>query len=149
MIELDYYIDKTIYTAVSKNRLVILLGNSCSPDIRKRGYVVGPDAEGRFCHVASCISFFEAELKAARLNEEQSLVPRDPMKAVIQQSITDPTYSIMVYPDTEFKSGAGWHIFLTKNPERHLTIDEVLQQTNNNTTLLEELKGIGNFIAWG
>ena len=56
------------YEAVDRDQLVRRLGRMCSPDRSREGYVIGPDINGRICHVASCISMYDAKRKACELN---------------------------------------------------------------------------------
>lgn len=58
------------YEAVNRKQLVERLGGQCSPDWRRDGYVIGPDVNGRLCHVASCFFYCEAVSLANRLNKE-------------------------------------------------------------------------------
>ena len=56
------------FKAVTKAELVSILGNQCSPDYNRAGYVIGPDITGRLCHVASCTYLSEAKRYAEQLN---------------------------------------------------------------------------------
>lgn len=56
------------YEAVTRGELVRRLAGQCSPDPRRNGYVIGPDINGRLCHVATCFSMSEARLKAKLYN---------------------------------------------------------------------------------
>ena len=57
------------YKAVDVTELRNKLGNQCSPQRGKDGYVIGPDVNGRICHCATCGTFAEAKRIAHRLNE--------------------------------------------------------------------------------
>ena len=59
------------YVAVGPEGLRRLLGSQCSPMVNKKGYVVGPDVNGRICHCSSHFSLVEAETKALLLNTER------------------------------------------------------------------------------
>lgn len=56
------------YEAVTAQQLMARLGNQCSPMRDRQGYVIGPDIEGRICHIASCFSMHEAQEAASRMN---------------------------------------------------------------------------------
>ena len=56
------------YEAVDVETLRNRLGRMCSPDRTREGYVIGPDINGRICHVASCTSMYDAKRKACQLN---------------------------------------------------------------------------------
>jgi hypothetical protein len=60
------------YKAVSKDQLIAELGKTCSPDAREQtAYVIGPDVNGRLCHVATCKGgIVEAQARAEKLNSE-------------------------------------------------------------------------------
>jgi hypothetical protein len=58
------------YEAVTMAELIRRLGRECSPDAGRAGYVIGPDVNGRLCHVASCRSIREARERADKLNAE-------------------------------------------------------------------------------
>ncbi len=60
---------KIPYEAVDKDTLIRKLGRQCSPDRNRGGYVIGPDTNGRICHVASCVSMEEARNYATTLNK--------------------------------------------------------------------------------
>ncbi len=62
------------YEAVDTNELVRRLGRGCSPMADRKGYVIGPDINGRLCHIATCFTLAEAKERAAKANarEEQS-----------------------------------------------------------------------------
>ena len=59
----------TSYQAVDVNELKQILKNDCSPDRFRHGYVIGPDAGGRLCHIASCYTMEDAKKTANRLNK--------------------------------------------------------------------------------
>lgn len=61
-------IKATTYKAVNVNELRQILKNDCSPDSSRHGYVIGPDVDGRLCHVASCYTMAEAEQLAEKMN---------------------------------------------------------------------------------
>jgi hypothetical protein len=61
---------KDRYHAVGRETLISVLGAQCSPDVNRKGYVIGPDANGRFCHCATCFSLHEAKAIAKRLNDK-------------------------------------------------------------------------------
>lgn len=63
-------LDRTKYHAVDVVTLRQLLGNMCSPDKSRKGYVVGPDLAGRFCHCASCFDIYDARRLAKEYNGE-------------------------------------------------------------------------------
>lgn len=56
------------YEAVTMGDLVRRLGQQCSPMADRQGYVIGPDVNGRICHVATCFTLAEARERADRLN---------------------------------------------------------------------------------
>jgi len=60
------------YRAVSKDELIAELGRMCSPEFgREQAYVIGPDINGRLCHIATCKGgIVEAQLRAEKLNSE-------------------------------------------------------------------------------
>jgi hypothetical protein len=61
------------YKAVSKDELIAELGRMCSPEFGREqtAYVIGPDINGRLCHVATCKGgIVEAQLRAEKLNSE-------------------------------------------------------------------------------
>jgi len=60
------------YKAVTKDQLIAELGNTCSPAGRDQtAYVIGPDVNGRLCHIATCKGgIVEAQLRAEKLNSE-------------------------------------------------------------------------------
>jgi hypothetical protein len=61
------------YKAVTRDELIAELGNCCSPDNNrdKTAYVIGPDLNGRLCHIATCKGgIVEAQLRAEKLNSE-------------------------------------------------------------------------------
>lgn len=57
------------YQAVNVSELRQRLGAQCSPDPHRNGYVIGPDVNGRLCHVASCFSMAEARRRAYQMNK--------------------------------------------------------------------------------
>ena len=59
------------YEAVDKKTLIKRTHGNCSPMRDREGYVIGPDANGRLCHVATCFSLGEAKRRAEKLNEWQ------------------------------------------------------------------------------
>jgi len=74
------------YTAVNTQSLKEILGNQCSP-MPGAWYVVGPDVNGRLCHVATCKGEHEARQCAERMNRagvitmkvvENDMWPRPP-----------------------------------------------------------------------
>lgn len=60
------------YKAVDVTELRQTLGHQCSPMIGKGGYVIGPAANGRLCHVATCDTLREAQSVAAQYNEKHA-----------------------------------------------------------------------------
>ena len=58
------------YEAVTVTELRARTGGNCSPMKGRDGYVIGPDINGRVCHVATCFSMAEAQRKAKKLNKE-------------------------------------------------------------------------------
>jgi len=60
------------FTAVTEQEMKDILGNKCSPDRLRAGYVIGPNSDGELCHVASCFYFNEAVRKAKICNENFS-----------------------------------------------------------------------------
>lgn len=56
------------FYAVDIHGLRARLGDQCSPDPRRSGYVIGPDASGRLCHVASCRDINAARAYADKMN---------------------------------------------------------------------------------
>lgn len=58
------------YRAVRTDELIATL-KTCSPDYLHEGYVIGPDINGRLCHVASCLSYSDALRYAEQLNEKK------------------------------------------------------------------------------
>ena len=38
----------------------------------REGYVIGPDVNGRICHIATCFTLHEAQIRAAAMNEAHS-----------------------------------------------------------------------------
>jgi len=60
------------YEAVSADELVRRLGGGCSPMHGREGYVIGPDVNGRICHIATCFTLHEAQIRAAAMNEAHS-----------------------------------------------------------------------------
>ena len=56
------------YIVVNSVDLVAILGKDCSPDLQRKFHVIGPDAMGRLCHIASCCSEHDAKTRARRLN---------------------------------------------------------------------------------
>lgn len=60
------------YEAVTKEELIARLGKQCSPHSTAGGYVIGPDATGRICHVASCHSIGQAIITARDYNEKHN-----------------------------------------------------------------------------
>lgn len=60
------------YKAVDVYELRDVLGTKCSPGFGRTGFVIGPDVNGRICHVASCFYLHEAKALAARYNEEHA-----------------------------------------------------------------------------
>jgi len=63
---------KKPFSAVTTQEMRDILGSQCSPDKHKAGYVIGPDSNGRLCHIASCFYFNEAVQKAKLCNEKYS-----------------------------------------------------------------------------
>lgn len=57
------------YQAVTAEKMKNILGNNCSVDSSREGYVIGPDINNRLCHVASCVTFQEALKYADTLNK--------------------------------------------------------------------------------
>jgi len=57
------------YKAVNKEQLRNILGNQCSPDRNREGYVIGPDNTGRICHCASTIYMSDATRHADEANK--------------------------------------------------------------------------------
>ena len=69
-------------------------------------------------------------------------------KITISRSCTNPEYAVEVYPDHEFGlKGAGWHMFRTDEPEHALSPAEV--EVLAGKEVVDELVGLGNFLAWG
>lgn len=60
------------HSAVNATDLVRILGNQCSPDFNRSGYVIGPDITGRLCHIGSYRSMEEAKRAAEQMNAKQS-----------------------------------------------------------------------------
>lgn len=56
------------FRAVDLSGLRAALGDQCSPDPGRSGYVIGPDINGRLCHVASCRSVADAIERARSMN---------------------------------------------------------------------------------
>ena len=51
--------------------LMALMAGAYLDDVRYwQGYVIGPDIDGRLCHVATCFSLAEAKETAKRLNDQ-------------------------------------------------------------------------------
>lgn len=69
------------YRAVTREELVSALGTQCSPmssDRRPRdgtpeGYVIGPDVNGRLCHIATCFTLAEAQQRADESNAREAV----------------------------------------------------------------------------
>ncbi len=61
-------LDRKKFHAVDEVTLRKLLGSQCSPMKSRKGYVVGPDITGRFCHCATMFNMSEAMLHAKSLN---------------------------------------------------------------------------------
>lgn len=59
------------YEAVTKDELVERLGRQCSPMEKREGYVIGPDVNGRLCHIATCFGISEARKLATKLNSKK------------------------------------------------------------------------------
>jgi hypothetical protein len=57
------------FSAVTAQEMRDILGQQCSPDPRRAGYVIGPANNGRLCHIASCFYYNEAVHKARKCNE--------------------------------------------------------------------------------
>lgn len=57
------------FKAVTADELKARLGNECSPSVGRKGYVIGPDANGRLCHCATHLTYKDALKHAAQLNE--------------------------------------------------------------------------------
>ena len=56
------------YEGLNREELVARLGSQCSPMPTKEGYVIGPDVNGRICHIATCDSKGAAQEYAEELN---------------------------------------------------------------------------------
>lgn len=76
------------YKAVGKEELREILGSQCSPYFNREGYVIGPDSNGRLCHVASCFSMSDARRHATEANERDRL-RQEASELALEQSI-DP-----------------------------------------------------------
>jgi len=63
------------YEAVTAREMVYRLGSQCSPMSGKAGYVVGPDINGRICHLITCTTLAEARERADRLNKVTKETP--------------------------------------------------------------------------
>ena len=68
-------------------------------------------------------------------------------KPFVQASSRNPEYSVTVYPQEDFGRGDGWFMHLTKHPYEALSPDEVKAVAGE--SVVEELREIGNFVAWG
>lgn len=64
---------KNKYRAVDVVELTRTLGTQCSPMTNREGYVIGPDINGRICHIATCFSMSEARRLAHRYNEKNDV----------------------------------------------------------------------------
>ena len=60
--------NKVCYEAVNEEQLKARLGNNCSPGFDRHGYLIGPDVNGRLCHIGSYYSLGEAQRAAKSLN---------------------------------------------------------------------------------
>jgi hypothetical protein len=74
-------LDRTKFHAVDVESLRNLLGSQCSPMRGRKGYVVGPDVTGRFCHCATMFNMSEAKLHAATLNDNLKFL-KDHIKVI-------------------------------------------------------------------
>ncbi len=68
-------------------------------------------------------------------------------KPSLHTSTRNPEYSVTVFPDDEFERGAGWFMHLTKHPHQALSPNEIKELAGEE--VMEELRDIGNFVAWG
>jgi hypothetical protein len=134
--------DKTVYHGVDRDTMKSWLRNQCSPQTGKHGYVIGPDATGRFCHCSTHNTLAGAVQKAKHLNSGCE-------SAEAFESSKDPAYSVSVFSDIRFGlRGAGYHLHLTGSPETSMSPEELLTR-GVDPYVIEELKAIGNFAAWG
>lgn len=133
--------DKTVYHGVDRQTMVAWLRNQCSPMKGKHGYVIGPDAEGRFCHCSTHNTLAGAVQKAKHLNGESN-------SAETFESSKDPYYSVTVYSDIRYGlKGAGYFMHRTDTPKTAMTPGDVDYLAGQ--SVADELKAIGNFAAWG
>lgn len=60
------------YIAVTTDQLRAKLGRQCSPMADRKGYVIGPDINGRICHCSTHLTLAYAQQKADKLNRGAS-----------------------------------------------------------------------------
>jgi len=67
---------------------------------------------------------------------------------IVIESSKNPQWSVTCYSDEIYGlTGAGYHLHRTEDPSKALTPGDVDYLAG--TSILEELKAIGNFVAWG
>jgi hypothetical protein len=135
-------LDKTVFHGVDRQTMILYLRSQCSPQSERYGYIIGPDAEGRFSHCSTHFTLAEAVRKAKEMNHGKTSTPE------VFASTVNPEWSVSVYSDIRYGlRGAGYHLFRTSEPDKILTPGDVDYLAG--TSVVEELKAVGNFVAWG
>lgn len=135
--------DKTVYHGVDRQTMKSWLRNQCSPMKGRHGYVIGPDVNGRLSHCSTHFTLAEAVRKAKELNHGE------PHRGETFEASADPKYAVTVYSDMRYGlRGAGYFFHPIDDKGTPLSVKEISIR-GGSQALIEELKAIGNYVAWG